>query len=318
MSSKVYQIVTDRILEELDKGIIPWKKTWHCDGSLPMNLISKKEYRGTNLVLLPTCYNSPFFLTFKQAKKLGGSVRKGEKSHLVIFWKFFDKIDNDGEKVGSVPMLRYYNVFNVEQCENINPAKIPAMAFDDQPEIEPIEFAEQIIQDMPLRPEIKHNEARAYYSPSLDYVNMPKRNLWDGKSDNYYSTLFHELVHSTGHEKRCKRGIEENAGFGSVSYSKEELIAEMGSAFLCSITGILNDDILKNSASYIDGWKRRIREDNKLVVTASGKAQKAVDFILNKKFDDTNKETKTEYKTESNMKPVVVPVAKEAQLSLFV
>jgi len=310
-TNKVYQIVTDRILAELAAGVIPWKKTWSADGSLPMNLISKKEYRGTNLLLLPSNYSSPFFLTYNQCKKLGGFVRKGENSYPVIFWKFFDKTDSvSGEKTGGrIPMLRYYRVFNVEQCENIDPKKIPVLVTDDMNEIEPLEYAEDIINAMPKKPEIKHNESKAYYSPRLDYVNMPKKNLWAESTENYYAVLFHELTHSTGHVRRCNRGIETNAGFGSVSYSKEELIAEMGSAFLCSITGILTDDVLKQSAAYIESWTNAIRNDNKLVVTASGKAQKAVDYILGKQD--------TQYINKTDSKPVEAVKTAEVQVSLF-
>lgn len=276
MSNKIYQIVTDRMLEELEKGVAPWDKPWRQDGSLPMNLITKKPYRGMNIYLLPYDYSSPFFVTFNQCKTLGGSIKKGEKSHVVIFWKFFK---TDCRLTGiekSVPMLRYYRVFNTDQCDGINPAKIPT--FEKGDDIEPIYEAEQIISNMPNRPEIVHGEARAYYQPCTDKVNMPKKDLWDNPEE-YYSVLFHEIVHSTGHKSRCNRKIENNAGYGSETYSKEELIAEMGSAFLCGITGIETETTFKRSASYINGWMQALKKDVKLIVTAAGKAQKAADYI---------------------------------------
>ena len=282
----IYKMVTDRILEALEKGIVPWQKPW-TGGALgmPKNLVSKKAYRGSNIFLLgivAECegYESPYWVTYKQAKSLGGNVKKGQKGCHVVFWKFLDReVEVNGEmKVDSIPFLRYYTVFNIDQCENLDEKKLPEKPKVDELDFQPIEKCEQVVDGMKQRPEIEFKEQRAYYRPSTDTVNMPKEKSFVGEEE-YYSTLFHELVHSTGHYSRLNRkGVSKIAARGE-DYSKEELIAEMGAAMLCAMTGIV-DKTLDNTASYIDNWMRAIRDDKKLVVCAAGKAQKAADFIL--------------------------------------
>jgi len=289
----VYQIVTDRILELLDKGTVPWRKPWQGGAVCqPKNLVSKKPYRGINIFLLgitatSTGYRSPYWLTYKQATDLGGHVRKGEKSTLVVFWKINQKIETDNEtgdkKIVNYPVLRYYNVFNLDQCDDVNPDKIPEDARideDDLLDFEPLAACDNIVEHYSDRPIIEHDrEPRAYYRPSADKVHMPDKELFNSIPE-YYSTLFHELTHSTGHETRLNRdGITEMAAFGSALYSKEELTAEMGAAMLCGMAGIDNQTI-DNSAAYIDGWRSKIKGDKKLVVNAAARAQKAVDYIL--------------------------------------
>ncbi len=286
MANQVYQIVTDRVVSLLERGVVPWRRPWVGAEVQPQNLATRRTYRGINPFLLGcTGFASPFWLTFKQAKSLGGSVRKGEKASLVVFWKLWDRKRRDPqtgeESLQRVPILRYYNVFNVEQCDGIDAPPLPK-AHDFQP----IERCESVSEGMPNRPTIEHREARAWYRPSTDTVNMPQPELFVGPEE-YYSTLFHELTHSTGHVSRLRRaGIEKVSAFGSADYSREELVAEMGAAFLCGHCGIESATI-ENSAAYLNGWLRKLRQDHRLVVTAAGQAQKAADYILSASFDDS-------------------------------
>jgi len=285
----VYALVTGRIIEFLEAGTVPWQQPWTETG-IPMNLISKRPYRGINLwLLLSLNYERNLFLTWDQLKKLGASVNQGEHGHIVVFWKNVPKkpeeLDAHG-KVKTVAMLRYYKVFNVAQCRDIPQHLIEPLAAANY---DPLLECEAIINDMPNCPLIKHKEQEAYYHLEQDYINMPKRKSFKS-IESYYSTLFHELVHSTGSEKRLgRKTITEIAEFGSEPYSFEELIAEMGASYLSSFTGILDKGI-KNSVAYISGWLQILRNDKRMIVQASGQAQKAVDLILNLKGDVANDE----------------------------
>jgi antirestriction protein ArdC len=273
----VYEIVTNRIIETLEQGVVPWRRPWRVD--VPKNFITGKEYRGVNVFLLTSQnYSSPWWLTFKQARNLGGSVRREEHSTPVVFWKWIERSASDEEtgetKTVCVPLLRYYRVFNVEQCEGL-PEK---PAFAAPAKIRPIERAEQIVRRMPNRPSIQHNGGQAAYNPATDTVAMPLRALFR-KGEEYYSTLFHELVHSTGHPSRLDRFKKSRPTIGPETYSREELVAEMGAAFLCGHCRIVNETI-DNSAAYIRGWLRRIKDDKRLMTFAATEAQKAADFVL--------------------------------------
>lgn len=279
----VYEHVTDRIIEQLEAGTVPWRKTWASMGGMPRNLVSKKRYRGVNLFLLSlSSYESPFWLTYKQAIDLGGHVRKGEKSTLVVFWRMLEVVDRETGLPVKVPMLRHYRVFNSVQCEL--GAKQPEAELP-QHDNDPIAVCETVFDAMPQRPAIEHGGGQPCYVPSLDVVRMPERSRFES-AEAYHATMFHEITHSTGHKSRLDRpGITELAAFGSPTYSREELVAEMGAAFLCGHTGIQNATI-DNSAAYVAGWLKRLREDKKLVVQAAGQAQRAVDFILGTTFDE--------------------------------
>lgn len=284
MPTKVYDVINSRIMELLQQGTVPWRKGWHAASNYPKNLVSKREYRGINIFLLGCQqYSSPYWLTFKQCQDKGGHVCKGEKSTPVIFWKWIDRKDadeaNQEETNGKVPLLRYYNVFNIEQVEGITSPPSPEAITNP---FTPIERADQIIAGMPLRPEIKHGGNQPAYSPMLDYVKMPEPSTFQS-SEEYYSTAFHELTHSTGHSSRVgRKGILEPSYFGSHEYSKEELIAEMGAAFLCGHAGI-EQRTIENSAAYIAGWLKALKNDKKLLVMAAAQAQHASDYILNRK-----------------------------------
>ena len=287
----VYAVVTDRILDQLRQGVVPWHKPWAA--GLPKNLNTGKPYRGVNVLVLGCApYASTYWLTYKQAQARGGHVRKGEKSWPVVFWKWIDgkQVDEtdspalDPEpKPRKFPILRYYRVSNVEQCDSIEAPKVEARTHN------PIEAAESIVDGFRNCPRIEHkNRTRAFYHPALDFVNIPVPELFDS-GEAYYSVLFHELMHSTGHPSRLNRkGITDLQGFGSHEYSKEELVAELGAAMLCGVSGIENHTI-NNSAAYIQSWLRALQDDHKLVVLAAAQAQKAADCIQGHKFDSEEK-----------------------------
>ncbi len=284
MSTKttVYQIVTNRIIKELEKGVIPWRKPW-SGGGMPMSFVTKKPYRGVNCLLLRlTDFTEPYFLTFNQVQKLGGSVKPESKSHIVVYWNWIEsktQLNKKGEPE-KMPILRYYRVFNIQQVSGIEYQS----TVKDNSEFKKDENCEVIINNYANGPKVRHEEQRAYYRPVADCVNMPKKETFS-TSEEYYATLFHEEVHSTGHQTRLKReGIVNVSSFGSDVYSKEELIAETGAAFLCARTGIANLTF-KNSVAYIQGWLAVLKKDSKFLINATAKAQKAVDFILGAKWE---------------------------------
>ncbi len=275
----VYDIITEEILAIMDQGVIPWHKPWTTRGA-HRNLVSGRQYRGINVFLLACSgFTSPWWLTFNQARQKGGSVRKGEKGRRVVFWKWLVSRSEDpatGEQVEKqVPMLRYYTVFNLEQVQGV-----PAPQEPEQKNLTPIAGAAAIVAGMPSAPSFIDG-SRAAYSPGQDQVTMPDfQNFLS--SEEYYSTLFHELAHSTGHKSRLNRKeITENNFFGSHEYSKEELVAEMAAVFLCSEAGILPATI-ENSAAYLQSWAAKFKENRKMVVCAAASAQKAADFILDR------------------------------------
>jgi antirestriction protein ArdC len=275
----VYTIVTDQVITQLEKGIIPWRRPW-SDGGIPQNLLTKRSYRGINLWLLAMLgYGQNYFLTYKQVQELGGKIKKDETGHVVIYWKYDNKQTedvSDEEQATKRAILRYYLVFNISQCEGIPDDKLPPV---DGPQFEPLLECENIIRTMHNPPDIQFKENEAYYHPGKDYINMPKRKLFKTQEE-YYAVLFHELIHSTGHPSRVGReGVQLMTPFGSTSYSKEELIAEMGSCYLTHFTGIAPKPLI-NSVAYIQGWLDHLQNNKKMLIFAASQAQKAVDYIL--------------------------------------
>jgi len=268
---KVEQIVTEKILEALDKGVVPWKRPW---GSMGPNRSwpAQRPYSGVNALLLGMAvHTTPFWATFNQIKKAGGSVKKGEKGTMVVFWKILEKPDlKDPEKTVTIPFLRYYKVFNLDQTEGID---VPSF---DVREHQPLEEAEAIVRNMPNAPTIQHGGEKAVYRPGSDSIQIPAPGLFETRAA-YYCSLFHELVHSTGHETRLDR--KEKGAFGSDAYAREELVAEIGAGMLCAHVGL---DTTEENAAYIDGWRKRLNDDPRLVVWAASRAQKAVEYILGK------------------------------------
>ncbi|MGQ7868703.1 ArdC family protein [Sunxiuqinia sp. sy24] len=283
-SFDIYEMITNLIVEKLEAGVIPWQMPWKSANGMPKNLVYQKPYRGFNFWFLLTVadkYQSPFFLTFRQVKQLGGHVRKGEKGYPVVFWKMLEHEQKDGS-LEQVPFLRYYTVFNLNQTEGVDETKIPESDAHDH-EFDPIADAESLVEFWSDCPEIRTNESHAYYSPGLDYVGMPNPRTFF-KDEQYYSTLFHELTHATGHKRRLGRHEKlSDHQFGSKDYSQEELVAEMGAAYLCGITGLENATI-DNSAAYIKSWITKFKEDKKILLIAASQAQKAVDYILENQF----------------------------------
>ncbi len=285
----VYGIVTEKIVNLLESGIVPWRRPWTSTG-LPRNLITKKPYRGINYFLLSASkFVSPFWLTMRQANELGGSIRKGEESTIVTFWKIDDAKQNETEELDVEPkdeknlrrfVLRFYRVWNLEQCI------LPQAVLDKLPKMEthqhdPIEAVEKIIAGMPNPPEIVRAGSKAYYSPLTDRITLPPRELFESAAEDAATTL-HELSHSTGHERRLAReGITEVAPFGSAVYSREELVAELSAAFLCAEAGISNA-VIHNQAAYVAGWLKKLRDDRRLLIHAAAQAQKAADYVLNR------------------------------------
>lgn len=280
--SNAYKIVTDRMISLLEQGTIPWKKSWSEGAGLGehQNLISQHQYRGINAVITSAQgYEHPYWLTFKQAADHGGRVKKGEKGTPIVYWQFGSKEDSDG-KEKSFALTKYSVVFNIDQCEGLDSIRaLSKKRKAEKIEFKPLEQCESIVSSYKGRPAIQHLEQRAYYRPSFDLVNMPKPESFRSVEE-YYAVLFHELTHSTGHASRIGReGITEKNYFGSHAYSKEELIAEMGAAFLSAKAGI-SMATEQNSAAYIQGWLKVLKGDPRLVIQAASQAQKAADLIL--------------------------------------
>jgi antirestriction protein ArdC len=290
-NNDVYAIVTDTVCKLLEEGTVPWRKPWKGKEGQPVNATSGKHYRGVNPFMLEAARMSGGFsdhrwLTFKQAKAAGGSVRKGAKSTLVVFWKWLEKTDEETGKKQRIPLLRYYRVFNLEQCEGIDEAKLKADADKYEPtQWEAIEAAEAMASEYldrsGLAGRIEEGGGRACYIPSEDALKMPDRDRFEHPAE-FYSTLFHELAHSTGHKTRLDRF--ESGGFGSEPYAKEELVAEFTAAFLCGEAGIEAESI-ENSAAYINGWLKKLKADKRLLPSAAAAAQKAADLILDRQYD---------------------------------
>lgn len=278
----LYQAVTDKLIAKLEQGKIPWKHFSFAPLSEPKNLVSGRPYQGINYLLLSNHprFASPWWLTYRQAATRGGHVKKGERGEPIVFWKFIDATDRETGELKPIPLLRHYTVFNVEQCEGIEYPKGEVKPRETRP----IQAAEAIEAGMPHPPQIVIDDApKAYYSSAQDLVRMCSAR-YCVSDERYHETLLHELVHSTGHAKRLNRFAEEGTTheFGSKSYAAEELVAEIGAAFLCAKAGIFQA-LEENAAAYIASWLGKLRNDKTLVVRAAGKAQKAAAWILNEK-----------------------------------
>lgn len=280
MSKSVYEMVAERIISQLENGVIPWEKPWTGIRSGAYNRISKKPYSILNQMLLK---HQGEYATFKQWQDLGGHVRKGEKSEIVVFWKIqpIEEEKEDGTKeTKQIPLLRYFNVFHISQVDGVEPLSKDALN-----DIEPIEKADNVLYDYWTRENITVEHIandKAYYSPSCDLIHLPLFEQFKDAAE-YYSTAFHESVHSTMKESRCNRAEERKGklvAFGSDDYSKEELVAEIGSATIMNMLGIETNKSFRNSTAYIQNWLSVLKNDVKFIVSASSKAEKAVDYIL--------------------------------------
>ena len=280
----IYQIITDRIIAQLEKGIIPWSKPWIGVRDYAYSRSTGKPYSLLNQILLD---KPGEYLTFKQCSEAGGRIRKGEKSSIVVFWRIYDKktTAEDGTvKVEHIPLLKYINVFHVDQCEGIEPKYKQAVLND----FDPITEAEQIAQQYSERTGVKiinTCQNQAFYRPSEDAIYTPLKEQFRSPA-HYYATLFHEMGHSTGHESRLNR-ISKGAAFGSEEYSKEELVAEMTSAVLMNRLNMETEATIDNTAAYIKSWLDVLKKDNRMIVSAASRAEKAVNLILNEQTTAT-------------------------------
>ena len=280
----IHQMVTDKYIEFLEKGVVPWQKTWvGGPNAAPMSVATGKPYRGVNVFLLGCAgYTNPWWLTYKQAQALGGNVKRGESSSFAIFWKRVSKTTEDAEtgeeNDHSYWLLRYYRVFNVDQCELPESVtkKYSAPTVELPPAFGTVEAAEELWANMPNKPAVtSRDEGNAWYEYDTDTVNVPPRERFTSP-DGYYGALYHELAHSTRHESRLARRTTP-ARFGSEDYSREELVAEMTSGFLCNEVGLTGE--FTNSVAYIQGWLKALQNDRRLVVVAAGQAEKAASYI---------------------------------------
>jgi antirestriction protein ArdC len=279
----VYELVNNRINELLEAGTIPWRKPWTSRG-LPKNAISKRAYRGINLMLLNVLdFEHNLFLTWQQIKGVGGSVLKGEKGLPVVFTKMIEVDKAGSAEKEKKSILRYYNVFNIAQCKDLPENLIPK---EDEDVIEPLMECLAIVECMQNKPKIVHKKPNAFYVPCEDYINMPKMKSFKSNED-YFGVLYHELIHSTGHCSRLNRKeICENPAFGSEPYSLEELTAEMGACYLKSFSGLPIAD-MANSAAYIKGWLEKFKGDKRILIRAASRSQQSVEYILNPKVEES-------------------------------
>ncbi len=275
----IYAAITDRIIAALEAGVIPWHKPWTGGNSGCISFSTGRPYSLLNHILLGGV--SGEYITYKQCSLAGGHIRKGEKSKMVVFWKPYETVDEETGEIEKHFYLRYYNVFHLSQCEGVNPRWAVSVA--PVSNLQPNEMAESVISQYVQRSGVIlriTQSDRAYYQPATDTVVVPELSQYQ-KQEEFYSTLFHELTHSTGHFSRLNR-IADIAAFGSEQYSKEELCAELGSAFLVNHCGIESEASFNNSAAYLSGWLQALKNDKRLIISAAGAAEKAVSLILNK------------------------------------
>lgn len=283
-----YEQITDRIVAALEQGTVPWHRPWTAAGGPALSISTGKRYRGINTWLLALTaqeqgYASPYWATYRKIHELGGQVRKGEHGTMITFWKELRVSETDpatGERVSKrIPLLRLYSVFNAEQADGL-----PAKYYPTPGEHQPIASAQQVLDsylDGDESATLTHDvHGQAYYSHLTDEIHMPP--LAEHETpERYYSTAFHETVHSTGHHSRLARRQDgELRAFGSHDYGTEELTAEMGAAMLAAETGTETEQTFEQSAAYLASWVRTIREDTKMVVRAAAASQRAVDLIL--------------------------------------
>lgn len=268
----VFQVVTDRILNQLQKGVIPWRRTWSSNG--PASYQTNKEYQGINALILQDTYKSPYWLTFRQCQKLGGSIRAGERGSPIVFMDRFVKEETKADgtiRSRVVPFLKYYTVFNWEQTKNL-PEKVP-VGRDNAA----IPSAEEVLRRR--SPKIEYHPSQPHYSPGSDTIYLPDLDQFESSAE-YYSTAFHELTHWTGGRPRLARSEIINYRIGEDVRGREELTAEMGAAFFCQLCALDSPETMENTAAYIQSWLRALKDNPKWVLQASKQARAAVEFVL--------------------------------------
>lgn len=283
MSFDLYQMITDRIIAQLEAGTVPWHRPWKTSSGA-ISRSTGRPYSVLNQLLLPL---EGEYVTFRQAAEEGHPVKKGEKASAVFFFKFIESEDKDTGEKKTIPLLKYYSVFHISQCPGMKPRF--TVSEGQQNDLQPDERAEQILNNYIGRYGVtlrKERSNKAYYSPASDTIVVPELNQYSELSE-FYSTIFHEAVHSTGHKSRLNR-ISDVARFGSESYSREEMCAELGSSYLINIAGLETASSFRNSAAYINGWLSAIKGDKRFIISAAGQAEKAVRLIMgeNEKGDE--------------------------------
>ncbi|CAH1538282.1 DNA primase TraC [Vibrio jasicida] len=279
VAKDMYQVVTDKVIAALEKGVKPWVCPWDRTGDysmFPVNFKTKSVYSGINILLLwsetaEKGFSSPFWLTFKQAQELGGNVIKGQKGTTIIYYKMWEKENEEGEKE-SIPMLKTFVVFNLDQIENIDKPTFEMTSQREEKEFTVLEHVEEAIDKTGVT--IVYSGARAFYSPSADQITLPEKTRFHSSSD-YYATAFHELVHSTGHGSRLNRDLKNS--FGSKDYAFEELVAELGAAFCCADFGVVGD---VQHESYVAGWLSKLYDDKRFIFKAASLASKAHQYLV--------------------------------------
>jgi antirestriction protein ArdC len=282
----LYREITDKIIAELEQGIVPWVQPWTSGKQLsplglPINGLTRRSYCGINILLLWSAledrgFASPYWVTFKQCIAMGGSVRKGEKGTHVYFADRFvpqkekARAEKDGDEANSIAFLKRYTVFNSEQCDGL-PKGLIAKA-EPKPEWQIVPEAEALIAATGA--DFRIGGDQAFYVPSEDFIRIPNQTAYADQI-NWYRTAFHELGHWTGHKTRLDRNL--TTKFGTVDYAREELVAEMATAFVCASLGIVPT---VRHADYIGNWLKVLKEDAKAIVRAASLASKASDFIL--------------------------------------
>ena len=276
----IAQVITDRIIAELEQGSTPWVKPWkdvkgRPAAGQPYNPASGTIYRGVNWAFLSLLQGerSNLWLTFKQAQALGGNVKAGAKGVPIVFWKPLAVKDKATDSVTHVPMLKHYFVFNAQDCEDLT---LPAPR-DPLPDVtwEPCDKAQELTDSLGLAGGLSHGGNSAFFRPSTDAIVMPEKAQFSSR-ESYYATLLHESIHATGHESRLNR--EKGKRFGDHAYAYEELIAELGAAMLCAHCGLDGD---LRHADYIGSWLKALKDDKKFIISAAGKAQAGMDWLIN-------------------------------------
>jgi antirestriction protein ArdC len=287
----IAQTITDKIISELEKGSTPWVKPWkRLRGTpghgMPYNPVSGTIYSGMNhiwLSMMQGAYPSPYWLTLKHANQIGGHVKANEKGTPIVAFKIVRKetLVNGKKETSAYPMIRHHYVYNVAQCEDIT---IPAMPVEPEPTFNPDSSVMALVDKLGLENGLTHGGDSAFYSPTRDFISMPAMAAFNS-SNGYHATLLHESVHATGHKSRLDRDFSKAKRFGDESYAFEELVAELGSAMLCAHCGI-DGEMQQNHVAYIANWLTVLKNDKKAILTASAKAQQALDFLTKAKQVD--------------------------------
>jgi len=272
---QICERITNMVIEKLEQGVVPWHKPWSYD-MWPRNPFTKNRYSGINVFLLLLAgFDKPFWMTYYQIHQLGGNVKANEQGYPIVYWKLFEIKNQEGDEK-FIPLLKQYTVFNIEQSTEINHSMFEAT----KGKVNTIDECEKVINQMPKKPKVEDCSSRAYYNTNLDVIFLPPAHLFES-TEAYYSTFFHELVHSSGHLSRLNRkSITEAVKFGTSNYSREELIAEIGASFLCAHCSI-EDATVDNSIAYISNWTKRLREKKMMIITAAAQAQKAYEYVVN-------------------------------------